>query len=179
MIGVTCQDGRGAIDLFGKEDADKLMWEGCRPEAQLAVAGQQRRVKPVGTTDRKDQTGNTPVASVADHLGKSHAGLARCAFVQQPHRCTGRDSRQKRCGFLTLPLLGYACRALINFDEGHIAEPYRPRSGFGTLDVALQEIPFRAGLHAADGENEDLHSGEDQPVRRSLGRSVLHIFSRL
>src|SRR5262245_46105372 len=87
MVGMAGKNGRGSIELFGKDDARKLMRQGDCPERNpVAGCREQGGRQPIGSADRE---GCHLSASVADACKLRRKGLATERFAVEIERNQG------------------------------------------------------------------------------------------
>ena len=83
VVGFAFDDGAGAVDLFGENEADHLVGEGELREGELFVgAGIDGGREAVGASDDEDETARG-VALLFEPAGQFDAAIFVAVFVEQ------------------------------------------------------------------------------------------------
>jgi hypothetical protein len=177
MIGVSGENRHGTVDLLGRHDARQLMRPGQGTKGEDEIGrGAEIWIEAVRTADNKAQRGDSLIAAFAEIGGEFGAAQIAAGLIAGDEPAPIRKNATDCLGFVELALLRAPRPALIDLamlDNKSQISPGRRRA----LKIALRQIPLRAGLGASDRDEKKTHA--IQPVWRSPGRSLPHIFSRL
>ena len=100
MIGFPFEDGHGAIELLGEDEAGKHVREGHAGEGELGVAAFVNLFgESVSTADEKHQPFGTPKHLLLHELRELHGGHFYAMFVQQDNMIGRVDFLEKQLTF--------------------------------------------------------------------------------
>jgi hypothetical protein len=84
VVGMAGEDGEGAVDLLGQDDACELVGEGDAAEGEQELGTSASYIRPaVGGPDGEDETLRPGVAKMANGLSNLFGGELTAAAVEQ------------------------------------------------------------------------------------------------
>ena len=157
VVGMSRQDGGGAVKLFSQHDAHHLVRPcGCAKRQGQFCSGSDVRIVAVRATDRKHCRALPAIAQRAQPVCELFGRKVLAGFVQQDQCCAVGDCQQ-RPAFFGLALAGRLRTAFGNLGQpGPIKAD--GRSGFGeAVQISGGKVPFRTRFHAADSMDRYAH----------------------
>lgn len=83
VVGEIVEDGKGAIELFGKDDAHHLMGEGHLGKGYFALGkGVYLGGESIRSSDNKDKAAAHGVHALLEPLGEAYGGGLFAAFIE-------------------------------------------------------------------------------------------------
>ena len=162
VVGLVVEDGEGAIELFGKEQAYHLMGERhLRKRDHFIAPFVHRRGEAVRTADNENQTAGAGSHALVEPRGKVHAATLRTVLVEQHHTVARLQTLQDEAPLLLLLLLLGERPRLTQLGDDFHPERDVVRE---TLAIVLEGgCKMRVG-GLADNKEEDLH--EDKSTEK-------------
>lgn len=170
MIGRSCDDGTGAIDLFGQHHPRQGVRPGLDAKGQGLIArGDKVGIKAVGPADNQHQPAHPVIAQARKVGGEIARGPGLAALVAGDDIGAGQMSAQG------LRLGGLAGFLRLDLDDVDGSERQGPAGGRSAFGIIRGERRFRRAAQLADGEQAYLQLA---PAAR-WGLSTAQIFSML
>ena len=162
VVGLVVEDGEGAIELFGKEQADHLMGKRhLRQRDHFIAPFVHRRGEAVRTADDENQTAGAGSHALVEPRGKVHAATLRAVLVEQHHPVARLQTLQDEAPLLLLLLLLGERPCLTQLGDDLHPERNVVRETFAI--VLEGGCKMRVG-GLADNKEEDLH--EDKSTEK-------------
>lgn len=159
MIGVTGENRERPIDLLGRHDAHQLVRPGHGTEREDEIGfGAEVGIESVGTADDETDLRHALIAVATELGGKLRSRKTFAALVAGDAPARRAEHRANRFCFLALSILWTARAALLYLAVLDI-EPDSAPCRRGAFEIALDQLPFRAGLGSSDRDEKKTHRG--------------------
>jgi hypothetical protein len=158
VVGVAREDGSGAVDLLGEDDAGELVGEGDEAEREEEVGTVAGCGGPaVGGTDGEDQALCAIVAETAESGGEFFGGELAAAAVEEDGE--GADAAGV--------LVERVEQGSLGIEDLTVAGDVSGDAGDVIGEEAVGWLRLGSGGAGKDGGEDDLHLGI--PCRRYIG----------
>ena len=149
VVGLAFDNGAGAVDLFGEDEADHLVGEGEAGEGELLVgAGIDGRGEAVGASDDEDEAAGG-VALLFEPAGQFDAAEFVPMFVEQYNGVGGLQLLEDEFALGSLLLLFREILGVLELGDGDEFEGHIVADALNVVVDACLEV-FVGGLAHED-----------------------------
>src|SRR6185437_10214304 len=158
VIGVTGEDGDGAVDLLGENDARQAVRQGHGRQRQHEIGlGRSRKPKTVGAADKEGETLRTAVAKLGEALREAFASELSAAPVETDQFVRGWSLGEKQLCFGLHTRLRCGTPRFRDLDHVERRQSELSSRRGGAADIMREQLALRPLLQSAHGSDQEPH----------------------